>query len=216
MLYNKDADTLLICPVSKTGIIVLPASVKHIGLLAFDGCALLTQVYFPSNLKSVGYSAFSNCLKINKLIFPQLNYIGGGAFYGCTSLTELGINNTIPPVVDYYTFNQINTQSCRLSVPVGCSSAYKIAPYWSNFTNISETNIPSGISENGLNKSGITLTTDGIVLQTSGTNTPFAIYNTAGQLIKSGIIKDKTLKIQFIAKGIFIVKIGRSTEKIIL
>jgi len=128
----------------------------------------------------------------------------------------LAINNSTPPLVDYYTFNQINTQTCRLSVPVGSSTAYKNAPYWSDFTNIIETNIPSGNTENAFRKTAITVIQDGIILQSTEAETPFAIYNTAGKLIKEGIIKDKTLKIQFIAKGIFIVKIGSSTEKVIL
>jgi hypothetical protein len=216
ILYNKQADTLLICPVYKAGTLVLPASVRHIGLLAFDGCALLTQVYFPSGLKSIGYSAFSNCIKMNRLIFPQLDFIGGGAFYGCTSLTELGFNNAIPPVVDYYTFDLINMQTCKLMVPIGSSSAYKNAPYWSNFSSVNEINIPSNLTENGLKKPKVTITSDGIMLESSEDETPFAIYNTAGKLIRKGIISAKTLKIQFIAKGIFIVNIGRSTEKIIL
>ena len=41
LLFNRNKDTLIICPISKTGTYNIPTTVKYVGVSAFDGCASL-------------------------------------------------------------------------------------------------------------------------------------------------------------------------------
>jgi len=63
--------------------------------------------------------------------------IGGCAFYGCSGLTSIVCLATLPPQC-YNPFTSVTTESCTLSVPEGCASAYRNAPDWRDFYNIKE------------------------------------------------------------------------------
>lgn len=89
ILYSKLADTILICPNAKTGILSLPASVKHIHESAFENCYNLSPFALPTGLISIGKYGFANCSGISgNLILPgTLKRIEDGAFYACYNLT---------------------------------------------------------------------------------------------------------------------------------
>jgi len=71
VLFNKNQDTLLICPAAKSGSYTLPTTVKTIGTYAFYYCTGITgSINLPATLTSIG------------------DY----AFYGCTNLTALNVD----------------------------------------------------------------------------------------------------------------------------
>lgn len=99
--------------------IVLPKSVKSIGLSAFSGCAFLTSIEIPDGVETIKYytfykcsslvsitlpnsitqiqsAAFSNCAKLSSIILPEgLENIGPSAFMGCEKLKEISIPNSV-------------------------------------------------------------------------------------------------------------------------
>ncbi len=80
ILYNYDLTVAVFCPNAKTGRIVLPSSVKHIGDYCFYGCKNLKDVVIPPFIESIGEYAFSKST-FNKLIIPNsVKTIGYGCF----------------------------------------------------------------------------------------------------------------------------------------
>jgi len=95
-------------------------SVNSIGVAAFDGCANLTEVNLPASLTIIENYAFEYCTGLTKFRIPRdIQKIGYAAFYNCNALTEVGIENPTPPIIEYYTFDQVNKTTCKLLVPEG-------------------------------------------------------------------------------------------------
>ena len=70
VLFNKQQDSLLICPPAKTGSYAVPLGVKHVGTYSFYYCNGLTgSISLPATL----------------------NTIGDYAFYGCSNLTSFNV-----------------------------------------------------------------------------------------------------------------------------
>ena len=152
--------TIGISAFEKTGItsIVIPASVKEIGALAFDGCASLESITFEqgSLLESIGSSAFSmsgltsivipasvveigmwafiNCANLTTVIFEQgslLETIGESAFSG-SGLTNIVIPASITSVGASAFYN------CNSLATVYYGGADLVA--WNNFSKTSQNN----------------------------------------------------------------------------
>ena len=122
--------------------LIIPNSVTSIGKYAFYDCSGLTSVTIPNSVTSIGDEAFRYCSGLTSVtIGNSVKRIREYAFSGCSGLTTITSLNTTPPTIDYNTFSSNNA---TLKVPTGSKSAYKIAAYWRNFTNIVEID-PSGI-----------------------------------------------------------------------
>ncbi len=113
--------------------VVLPTSLKSIGMAAFAGCKQLKSITFPSKLasigsyafngsgletvntpaaiKTIGKGAFSRCEQLTS-VKTNPNVIEAYAFLGCTNLTEVIIDNSI--------------QHLGVSAFNGCSSLSRI------------------------------------------------------------------------------------------
>lgn len=61
--------------------VILPASVKKIGVEAFYSCKSLTEVVFPATLQEIGSDAFAYT-GIQELKIQRVGKIGSGAFHG--------------------------------------------------------------------------------------------------------------------------------------
>ena len=83
LLINKDTQTLIACPRSTEGSIIIPEDVLHIGKKAFYGCNIV-EVKLPETLESIGGSAFAGCLELHQItIPPTVQTIGENAFDRC-------------------------------------------------------------------------------------------------------------------------------------
>jgi len=217
ILLNKSADTLYICPLSKTGTYRIPSVVQHIGNAAFSGCTGLTGIESHPGLRSLGTSSFAGCTALRTVVLPSSNIIiGYGAFYNCTALTGFSIAHPTPPVIDYYTFELANQSNAQLLVPIGARNNYQQAPYWQNFATISETVFETAVNSSQNTTLRIIPTWQGIEIQGICPNERISIYNTAGQLLRSFESKTGlTHELNFPNKGIFILKSDRFTEKFI-
>ena len=64
--------------------IVIPKTIRHIGVCAFQYLNNLKNIELPEGLLSIGYGAFSGCLQLKKLILPStLKIMDGNPFISC-------------------------------------------------------------------------------------------------------------------------------------
>ena len=89
VLYDKNVETLLACPGSKSSIDT-PSSVTTIGDEAFGACSALTSVEMPE-VTTIGDYAFNFCSSLTSISMPSVTTIGGYAFYECSSLTSISM-----------------------------------------------------------------------------------------------------------------------------
>ena len=157
VLYNKDKNTLITCPMGKTGSITIPNSVTSIGDGAFEWCTGLTSITIPNSVTSIGDAAFADCTGLTSVTIPNsVTSIGYAAFSECTGLTSMTVEATNPPLcVNYYGAGlDMPNYNIPLYVPAGSVDAYKAADEWKNFTNIQA--IPAtGVNEAAAEKSEV-------------------------------------------------------------
>jgi len=98
--------------------VTIPNSVTYIGNGAFMGCTSLTGITIPNSITCIEYDAFRStaltsvtipdsvtsiedwafmsCVNLASVTIPNsVTSIGGGAFYGCNSLTSVNFEGTI-------------------------------------------------------------------------------------------------------------------------
>lgn len=134
-----------------TGTIYLPDTLKYLGNNAFEDCKQISgQLVIPENLEYIGINCFKN-VKFNKidflkntaikaimdsafmncstmrgsLIFPStLKYIGPNAFYGCTSISNIVLNEGIEFIGTNAFYSLGNSlgylRNCNLVIPASC------------------------------------------------------------------------------------------------
>lgn len=129
-----------------------------IGELAFASCTSLTSIDFKPKCQ-IGGGAFYNCTGLTSVRIQEYGwncgYGGGGslwityddnsvpigAFEGCSSLTSITFENTIPPEFngagssspEDYQHMFADTNNCPIYVPAESVNTYKTATGWSYF-----------------------------------------------------------------------------------
>src|SRR5664280_2709049 len=98
ILFDKAKTILIQCPVTKTGILTLPSSVRKIGVAAFWDCKYLTNIIFPGALTFIDHDALSECKELTSIFIPSLvSFIGqdafGGGYAGCKCDITVDPNN---------------------------------------------------------------------------------------------------------------------------
>lgn len=107
VLYTYSMDTLVACPGAKSGKLVIPEGVKHIGFDACGSCEKLTSVEFPNSVIKIDDYAFDHCKGLTgSLILPHsLQYIGRNSFSYCSEIIDtLRIPDSVV-VIDSYAFD---------------------------------------------------------------------------------------------------------------
>ncbi len=136
---------------------------------------------------SIGQYAFADCTELAVIEIPStVNYIGKGAFAGCTGLQEMYNYAEEMPVIEADAFEGSNIENATLYVPEALVDSYKATAPWSSFKEIKP------------------LTTTGIS-EISDANSQVEYYNVYGQKMGQGL-----------QKGINIVKVGNQTKKVIV
>ena len=70
--------------------VVIPKTVKRIGISAFECCRSLVSVFVPDSVTSVGASAFGHCERLTSFVLPDsVTYIDRELFFGCERLTDI-------------------------------------------------------------------------------------------------------------------------------
>ena len=168
---------------------IIPNSVTSIGDSAFNGCYSLTSIEIPNSVTSIGDDAFSWC-----------------------DLTEIKCWATTPPTIYYNTFS---SYSAELYVPAGCKESYEAAKYWNNFTNIIEVTLDAPVTLNDNNAIVATIG-ENIVVKNATVGSVVRVYTADGAMIASEFATEGDVIIEAPAKGIYVVKVGKQTVKVII
>ncbi|MGC9151789.1 MAG: leucine-rich repeat domain-containing protein [Microbacter sp.] len=194
ILFDKNQTTLIQFPTSKTGSYAIPSSVTSISDNAFGHCSGLTSITIPSSVTFIG------------------NYV----FSGCTGLTSLYANATTP--IDLSSskivFQSVPTSTCILYVPSNSVTAYANANQWSAFTHIvgftatavTTANTPTlkAFSQNGQ-----------LIVTGISQGDMLTIYTVQGTTIYSQRADGNQAVVNLPAQGIYIVKAGAQSVKVV-
>jgi hypothetical protein len=215
LLYSKPMDTLLVCPLGKSGLLELPEGVKSLGHSAMEGCVNLTSVKLPFSLTEIGNDAFHSCTGLQSIEIPaSVEKFGKAVFYKCTGLTELAIGKSVPPLVDYYFMDGVVKTTCKLTVPTSATSLYKKAPYWEAFTQVGEkvfTELERSV------RSGIRAFQQGNEWTVEGLTpgNPVEIVRLDGKPVCREIATGTSLTIRLPEDGIYLIHTGKETLKVL-
>jgi hypothetical protein len=92
VLYNKDQTELIHCPITKTGVFVIPQTVRTIGPNSFGLCRLLTKIILSPSVNKIEEYAFLRCESLQSINLPiTLDTICEAIFRGCRKLTSVNI-----------------------------------------------------------------------------------------------------------------------------
>lgn len=79
--------------------VVLPSTLKRIGMSAFYGCTRLEEINLPDGLKTIGNYAFYKCISLPSVEIPDsVESMGAGVFRECKGLQSVSIPGTMKTV----------------------------------------------------------------------------------------------------------------------
>ena len=130
----------------------------------------------------------------------------------CSGLTEIICKSATPATADDDNiFDKVPT-TATLYVPVGSKEAYSNAASWSHFTNIVEDDLKTGV-ESTLADSDVNISIENGNIVVNGTDSAkVEVYSTNGQCVYNGT----ATTIPVSSKGLYIVKVGNKSFKVIL
>ena len=126
--------------------LVLPDSVTHIGMGAFDDCTWLQNVTLSKNLTDIGNAAFANCTALQEIQIPAgVKTIGAGAFQSCTKLESIDIPSSVTNIgaVAFYSCVSLSNITIPSSVTTIGDDAFALC------VALKEITIPQQVEEIG-------------------------------------------------------------------
>lgn len=211
-LYDKGQTTLLRCPKAKSSV-SFPETITTIDSHAFAQCKEFTTMNIPETVTTIGSSAFNNCTGLTSItIGSSTEQIYGDAFSECTNLKSVSCLAINPPVCMWG--SPFDNYDKDLYVPTGSGDKYRNAEVWKEF-NITEKTF-SGIHSAETKEARIYTRDHNIVIENALPGTPLSVYNPAGVCIESMEISDSETEIALPAQGLYIVKYGDRSIKVVL
>lgn len=102
VLFDKEKQTLVLCPRKKAGSYSIHSNVTSIGDHAFEECADLTSIEIPNSVTNIGQFAFESCRGLTSIDIPDsVTRIGSGAFECCNNITSISIPKSVSTIEDY-------------------------------------------------------------------------------------------------------------------
>lgn len=195
--------------------LILPVSLTSIASYAFNSCTGLHTVNIPSSVTFIGSDAFANCIGLSKLSIPSsVKTIDSGAFSGCTGLSSIKVAWTTPISIAATVFGNVDKTNCTLYVPEGYVATYDAATVWTDFINIKE-DVLSEI-ENTSTAAIMVRVLNGQVLVTGASSgEEITLYNLQGLAICSQKANVETAAISLPAHGMYVLKVGKQSVKVI-
>ena len=192
VLYTSTFDELLIFPVNyESNSYIVKDGTKTIAPYAFVNSKRLSEVTLPSTLSNIGADAFIGCVNLSLLHVKALN----------------------PPVCDNDCFEAVSKTRCELIVPKGCYSYYWVAPVWSDFNKIKESDF-SGIDDILYNDIEVGVENSNIVIGGVPESIEVRIFKVDGTLTYQAPSTGNVLYYRPAQSGIYIIVIGNKTYKL--
>lgn len=222
----------------------LTDDVQAIGTNAFSGCSSLRSINIPSGVIAIYDEAFAGCISLPKLTLPHsIQNFYSKAFYACNGLKSINIpantshidnyalvfrsaakihaESEIPPALEHFPprFSSYTKENGILYVPDGSVQTYRKTYEWKEFKNIADES-SSGI-ENvevfNLSDSGISVTVglDGIRIDGITPGNSVSIYTLDGTICHSGTVTDNRMTYNPATSGIYIIRIGEYSTKVL-
>lgn len=202
VLFSKDLSTIIYYPPAHSGSsYVIPSTVDYVRSSVFLNCTGLTSVTIPASVRM----------------------IRSGMFSGCTGMTC--INAYSPTPIDLITANHpdessedvfqgVDTTTCVLHVPVGSKSLYASAFQWKGFANIVE-DLTSAVP--AATATLLKISVHNGILQVSGAvaGETITVYTLQGTTLFSQKADAATAAINLPVKGIYMVRVGAKSIKVI-
>lgn len=198
-------------------LVIISSTVTSIEYNAFSGCTGLTSATIPISVTSVGSSSFSDCTGLVSLnILSSVASFARSAFFGCTNLASIYAHSAIPNNLNpaYSVFSNVNKTTCFLHVPVGSKVAYQDSLGWKDFTNIVE-DLPTTTFNAKASNLRIKTTKNRAVISDLPKGVSVTVYNTQGLIIYNQNATEETISVNLPARGIYIVKVGSQSLKVI-
>ncbi|MDP4276282.1 MAG: leucine-rich repeat protein [Bacteroidota bacterium] len=200
--------------------IKLSQSILKIGSQAFRNCSSLDSITIPSLVKYIGNLAFYGCIKLSTATIPSsVTFIGERAFYGCSGLKKLFVFNPQPIALSSSAvFEDVDKTSCTLYVPADSKDEYQAANVWNEFSNIIDDQLPTVF--NNLKLDNVIIyqkpVTDDIYISGNKGLCNITIVDISGNMIIKRLINNNDcLNISSLPKGVYIIKIAGTKDKII-
>lgn len=171
---------------------------------------------YQEGTKNISSYAFDNANKLKELTLPSsLVGIGQDAFIGCINLIRLNVMAFTAPVCSNDCFEAVSKTNCELMVPIGCYTRYWIAPIWSEFNRISESDF-SGIDEILLDDVKVILEGRNIVINGLPSGVAVRIFRADGSLVQEITSEGCDIQYKLSRSGMYFVHFAESTYKIVL
>lgn len=139
-----------------TGIVEIPDGITQLPDSVFYICTGIKGIVIPDSVKFIGVKAFYNCTSIEELVIPEsVTYLGGSAFSYCTGLKKLSIPCHFSNFNDTRPFD--DTHNIEYVVITGSgkmgdfSSCYTLTPWHLSTTKELTVELSDGITEIGDN-----------------------------------------------------------------
>ena len=82
--------------------IIIPETIKSIGVEAFGHCTSLTDIIMPDSITKIGDYAFRYCKSLTNVTLPaKIRKIGVATFEECHNLKELNVPNSVKNIGEY-------------------------------------------------------------------------------------------------------------------
>lgn len=159
-----------------------------------------------------GYSPFSGLETLSDVtIGAGVARVGQYAFSGCVSLSSVTMLGANPPLAAETAFDGVGMERCVVTVPVGAVPAYKEAPVWSGFPNITDGTASAECVGNPRLVS-ISASAGGISLSGLGEKAVVSVCCSDGRLLAGKRADRGSFELNGLAPGVYVVTVADSGE----
>lgn len=199
--------------ISKNGVLYTSTLDK---LLIFPNSSDFNNYSVIDGTNKIAPYAFYNSRNLNELFLPSsLSSIGNDAFIGCTNLSNIKITATTPPICDNDCFDSTSKTRCELTVPQGCYNYYWVAPVWSDFIKLRESDY-SSVDEVSNNEINITIENSNIVIKRVPADLLVYIFQVDGTILHKVKSYGEDIVYQTNGAGMYFVNINDKTYKLMV
>lgn len=209
VLFDKSKSTIIYFPGGKSISYKIPETVKTIGLGAFMGNDILSDISISA--ENISQVSFWNCTNLKSVtLSSSIKIIGDASFENCTALNSIYCLGSTP--IDLSSsidvFNKVDKSNCILYVPTGSITAYHTANQWKEFNTITETTTSLSRIVDKHRSISPSIVSDGFTIKGINDHALISIYNLKSNLILSKLVNtNEYITVSGLSAGVYIVNV---------